>query len=495
MLDFNYFRPCAPVSEAERKIDFEYFYDYDFRTTCGPCEQMDHLVEVIFADISVELKGLPKNPKHLEKRLCKVKNEIRSILWNFYLCAQADYDLYLKIPMGNNSYVVCSHKNPLGLRPDIRNVLSQMQEHGWVEIRKGYYGIEGKKSKVTRIRQTVKTAAFIENLPDDLIAVAPSRPSIKVKTQKDKAVLHNDQILEHAEIKKTAGLMDRLNHRIRQHTISMYGTSSKYLSYAFKNKGNSIGTKPIRLDDTQMSAVFHKTCQDTFGYGRMHGGVWQAMPSEFRQCLQIDGEPCVELDYSSQFLNIVASMNGIQLGDNAYVFDIGLPMLNDRLIKTIVKFAVLVGLGSHSLKTAIGGLRSQIIESDDIQNHEISLKDKDLKLIFDKIIEKYEFLKPVMFCGHSNHLFFEDSEVARAVIQVLLDRNKPIFPIHDGFVVKAEDEDLLMNAMRKAWEDRFNTKIQIKKEWGGAGYAYPSYQQVLAERIDTLMPNFDDHIS
>ena len=68
-----------------------------------------------------------------------------------------------------------------------------------------------------------------------------------------------------------------------------------------------------------------------------------------------------------------------------------------------------------------------------------------MEKFFNYAIEKYEFLEPVFFCDHGISLFYIDSEIARSIMKVFLDREKPILPIHDGFVVKLQDEDLLFN--------------------------------------------------
>jgi hypothetical protein len=508
MFDFDYFRPVAPICEAERNTDLEYFLEFDFFTTCGSCRQMDELIDTVIEDILIENLVKISHPKRHHERMLRVKTEIRSILWNFYLCAQADYDLYLKLSMRNEAYNADPYRNPFGLSRDIRNVLKLMAEHRWVKIHKGYDRIEGKESKVTRIRQTVKAASYIEKLPNNLESKQSVRQPVILKDRIEKKQIYDPVMMNMDPIRKASDLMERYNEQLPHHEIRISGTNDNYIRYYYKKKPNGrtkgknaqsdatissksdVGSSLVRVDKVQNSAIFYNTEDDALCYGRMHGGFWQSIPSEFRQCLLIDGQRCVELDYSSQILNMVASQHDVQLPDNAYVFEIGMPWLTPIQIKTVVKFAILIGLGSKSKKSAFGGFRQKLKNSSEIEYCDVPQKDSDLERLFDTIIRKYPFLESMMFQDNAIKLFFEDSEVARSIIQVFVDRYKVILAIHDGFVVKAEDEDLLRTAMRQAWEDRFHTQIQIKKEWGGAGFAYPSYYDVTLDRVKTLWPNF-----
>lgn len=513
MLDLDYFRSVPPLCEEERTTDLEYFLEFDFFTTCGPCRQMDELIDVVLADISVENLVKTSHPKRYKAKMLQIKKEIRSILWNFYLCAQADYNLYLKISKRNKTYGANPYTNPFGLSRDIRSVLELMAQHQWVKIHDGFCRIEGKQAKVTRIRQTVKAASYIEKLPKNINSEQSVRQPLILKDRINKLQIYDPVMVKMDPIRKASDLMERYNEQICQHEITVAGTDDKYIRYYYKKKPDEkkkgknahlevtisnksdVRSNLVRLDKVQNSAIFYKSEDDTFCYGRMHGGFWQSMPSEFRQCLLIDGQRCVELDYSSQILNMAASKHDVQLPDNAYIFDIGMSWLTPAQIKTVVKFAILIGLGSKSKKSAFGGLRRMLAQSSELQYGDVSLKDRDFNHLFDKILSKYPFLEAVMFKDNAIKLFFEDSEVARSIIEVFVDRYKPILPIHDGFVVKAEDEDLLMTTMRQAWEERFGTQIQIKKEWGGAGFAYPSYHDVVIDHIGKLLPdlcvNFD----
>lgn len=508
MLDFDYFHSVPPLCEEERDTDLEYFLEFDFFTTCGPCRQMDELIDVVVADISIENLVKTSHPKRYKAKMLQVKKEIRSILWNFYLCAQADYNIYLKISKRNKTYGANPYTNPFGLSRDIRSVLELMAQHQWVKIHDGFCRIEGKQAKVTRIRQTVKTASHIEKFPKNINSEQSVRQPLILKDRINKSQIYDPVMVNMDPIRKASDLIERYNEQICHYEITVAGTNDKYIRYHYKKKtdekkkGKSVRPEVtassksdvrsnlVRLDKVQNSAIFYKAEDDTFCYGRMHGGFWQSMPSEFRQCLLIDGQRCVELDYSSQILNMAASKHDVQLPDNAYIFDIGMSWLTPIQIKTVVKFAILIGLGSKSKKSAFGGLRQKLNNSNEIEYCDVPQKDRDLERLFDTIFRKYPFLENMMFRDNAIKLFFEDSEVARSIINVFVDRNKPILPIHDGFVVKAEDEDLLMTAMRQAWEDRFHTQIQVKKEWGGVGFVYPSFQDATLERIRILWPNF-----
>ena len=206
MFNIQLMRPIAPICESDRISNLEDFMRFDFLSTCGPCEQMDEFIDIITEDILLKELFRISHPVRYEKKLLQAKKEMRSILWNIYLCSQVDYDKYVKISLGNGSYGKSEITNPFGISRDIRILLYLMMDHGWIELKKGYYvkqSTPGKQStfgKQTRFRPTVKTAQIIEKFPKNIKA----------------EIRHHQQILDHS--------------------ITFSGTSDKIISIPSKIK-------------------------------------------------------------------------------------------------------------------------------------------------------------------------------------------------------------------------------------------------------------------
>jgi hypothetical protein len=83
---------------------------------------------------------------------------------------------------------------------------------------------------------------------------------------------------------------------------------------------------------------------------------------------------------------------------------------------------------------------------------------------FDRILAHHPFLKRYVFKSLGKMFFFHDSQVARRIIDIFLDRGKVVLPIHDGFLAMKEDADFLREAMERAWFEIFETIIGIKME-------------------------------
>ena len=60
--------------------------------------------------------------------------------------------------------------------------------------------------------------------------------------------------------------------------------------------------------------------------------------------------------------------------------------------------------------------------------------------------------KGYLWSGVGLQLQFIDSEIAEQVMLEFARQDKPIIPIHDSFIVKAEDEELLRQGMITAYQ-------------------------------------------
>ena len=333
MFDFEYLCPVAPICESERSTDLECFRNFDFQSIAGPCDEIDELIEIIVAELSLDNQVKVTHPRRFAERLGRIKVEIRSVIWNFYLCSKCDYDLYLMLSFGNHAYSRNHYQNPFKLSREMTKIIYMMESFGWVRVHRGYFGIHGKASKVTRIRQTMKMIGYIKLLPKNIRPLNLHKDPIVLKDRETKKIILDPKFDKDESIKSISKIMDRFNQQISKHKISLLGCSSVLPFYVYATKEGKIRKSIIRTDRTQLTAIFHKKRENSFCYGRMHCGFWQEIPSEYRKCILIDDEKCVELDYSSQILNIVASMNAVQVPDNAYIFDIGVPGLSDAQTK------------------------------------------------------------------------------------------------------------------------------------------------------------------
>ena len=99
----------------------------------------------------------------------------------------------------------------------------------------------------------------------------------------------------------------------------------------------------------------------------------------------------------------------------------------------------------------------------DIKIEALDMSWKDLK---QAIINAHKSIEHVFFKGKGNHLQFIDSNIAEGVMLQFVDKDIPILPIHDSFIMHHGYGYLgdLEEAMRRSYYDIFKSDIGINEE-------------------------------
>ena len=183
--------------------------------------------------------------------------------------------------------------------------------------------------------------------------------------------------------------------------------------------------------------------------GRFFRGWWQNVPKDYRKHISIDRKPTCEFDYSQLNPNMIYKLESKDIGEtDAY----------DRVFegnhRDIVKKAFNAMIQSET---------PLIQKPKDINIYELDMSWKDLK---EAIITAHKSIEHVFFKGKGNHLQFIDSNIAEGVMLQFVDKNIPIFPIHDSFIMHHAYGYLgeLEEAMRRSYYDIFKSDIGIKEE-------------------------------
>jgi hypothetical protein len=175
--------------------------------------------------------------------------------------------------------------------------------------------------------------------------------------------------------------------------------------------------------------------------GRWYGGFWQNLSKAERRHIQIDAEPTDEIDYSGLHPALLALQNGVQLTTDPY--DLGyqvtrsIPLAEQR---KVVKLLVLVAINAKNMDAAIRAF----------QKGNGGYKKKDLIAVLEAFKSKHPYLADSLCADRGIHLMYLDSMITAQIINEFVALGKPILPIHDSYIVKIDDRDLLRAAMRRA---------------------------------------------
>ena len=183
--------------------------------------------------------------------------------------------------------------------------------------------------------------------------------------------------------------------------------------------------------------------------GRFYRGWWQNIPSEYRKFITLDSKVTTEFDYSQLNPNMIYDRHNLELGsDDAY----------DR---------VLEGRHRDTVKQAFNAMIQSSTpltqKPDKLNLSNIDMSWKDLR---DSILRAHKPIEHLFFKGIGNRLQFEDSCIAESIMLHFANMDAPALPVHDSFIMHHSFGSYgeLEEVMRRAYYERFNTDIKVKKE-------------------------------
>lgn len=440
--------------EHERSTDKTNCIPYIKSSLAGPSSALDNLIQECFVRSGLRELLPKKSTTKAVTAEARIKKHLRSILWHFILATDYDDDCYVRISLRAVNYRKSDPDNPHNITLLISKVISALEKHGFIQRRKGFFHRPSLRSGQTRIRPSLTLLENLKTLPADITEtyVPPVAVSIRhgVPTDLDPASMQH--------MKQMEATITDYNEFLRAHEITLRHAVNRK-RYYLKREGKK---HVARTTKKTVTAIYHANIPGTLTYGRIHGGWWQSIPSQCRSDILIDGNDTVELDYSAQVVHIVAGLAGIQLTDDPYTLPLDIPFVSAETKREIVKAVVVVALNASDRKSLLRGVRGKIRKLPWETRSGLLLRDESLEPIIDAALDALPYLEPYVLKGNGKHLFMHDAEIARQITQTFLDAGKVVLPIHDGFVVKQSDEDLLRETMERVWFEMFETTIPIK---------------------------------
>jgi hypothetical protein len=442
--------------EHERSTNKEIFLAYEKSSMASKCDALDQLVDQYFEDCHLSDLIKAKTPKKIITATNRIKQILRSLLWNCYRAARAHDDCFLKISLSDKSYRKSAPDNPYGITREISKVITSLESNDYLRTHIGFFDRRTGKSKQTRIRPTLSLLYDLKMLPHDIAEDYQEPVPVIVK---------GDDVdnLDHASrghMNDAVATISAYNEFMRSHDVTHPDARAGFLPFLDKNGDLQL----VNITRKSVQAIYHAEGGDVLTYGRIHGGMCQAIPAHYRKFILIDDEPTVELDYSAQIIHIVAGLEGIQLTGDPYSVSLPFPNLDPDCRRSMVKAATMIMLNASDRKSLYNAFRGHLRRDPLRYRSNLRLTNIVIDQIVAAVLEANPFLEKHVFSGIGKKIFMIDSAIARKIIQTFLDEEKVVLPIHDGFIVKESDKDLLEETMKRIWMETFQTTIPIKQE-------------------------------
>lgn len=207
----------------------------------------------------------------------------------------------------------------------------------------------------------------------------------------------------------------------------------------------------LNLNDYQLKRIFSRGSLEKGG--RFYGGWWQALPSQFRPFILIDGKKTAEVDYSGVAINIIYAMLDKPFDFKSDPYEIGLPDWqgkNDSRRRIIKEFLnAIINDDGH-----LYALNKQ-------EERELELTSNEL---LELITERHGGISEAFNNGIGLDTQFVDSIIAERVMLRMKEEGHVVLPIHDSFVVRLDYEYRLKEIMLEEFEGFVGRKIRLKSD-------------------------------
>lgn len=179
-------------------------------------------------------------------------------------------------------------------------------------------------------------------------------------------------------------------------------------------------------------------------HGRFYGGWWQNQPKSVRRHLTINSQATAEVDYSGLHPRLLYHQVGRDLRDDPYLVPeilaageaAGISRQETRqVVKRVFGFLINVRRRGGYGSAAFDGWPPGISKSDGVA----------------AILRRHEPIQHLFFRSEGLSLMNRDSQICHAVMQAGVADGIAVLPIHDSFIVRAEDESWLRNKMVDAY--------------------------------------------
>lgn len=246
-------------------------------------------------------------------------------------------------------------------------------------------------------------------------------------------------------------LLEAYNSFRGEHDLLLPLSSKEEMEWAAHWNQKSSGSEmPLYRPERFQTDLYRQFNNGSFEEGgRLYGGWWIYAPKAFRKRITINGQPTIELDYSGCAIRMLYQDRGIDYLEDPYHLDPitaheerqGLPpghfregikkmvqaLINDRNGKRPEKIKLPSGLSFYPYFT-----RAEVRRM---------------------IEEKHAPIADAFGTGAGLGLQRKDSDIALSVIAALREAGVLALPVHDSFIVKKDDRDILYQQMMNSYGD------------------------------------------
>lgn len=425
------------------KINSEYkFFDLEFIKFAYllPCKDASKTLGLTDKDLSKITDGVFSTKSKIRRK--KFNEVLRLFLANI---VAKDGELIISLSM--DDYVKDGMYHNIVPLVTLRKVIYRLEDMGYIEIKKGEFRhhnttIYAKKSlwmdmcKLENLRLQVRKLSHVTGYAED----------------------------RGEKLHKIISTVEKQENELAKHEVTIH-----YKDHKTREKYCNRFEENVSLGETMFRRNFLGAGKGGRFYARGKGSIYQRMPSEVRDCLRIDGEETVELDFKCEHLNLLYAKEGIDMWNkmnDAYSIN-GI----DNNYRFVVKVALLIMLNCQQSSNLFNVVYAHFNKDKEKWRRNMffekfikEFNQGNFNEFIDKIKEKHSSISKYFCSKIGNKLQRQDSDIMAEILEKCLDNDIIALPVHDSVIVKKKDLEKVIEIMNEAFfnETGFKAKIEFE---------------------------------
>ncbi len=178
-------------------------------------------------------------------------------------------------------------------------------------------------------------------------------------------------------------------------------------------------------------------------HGRIFGGFWHYLPREQRQGIRLNGQPIVEMDFSSMFPRLAYIEAGEEPPDGDLYAGVGMP-------REAAKIAMAALLWRSGPMRRMPDKLKEVLEPGWNGNR-----------VTAALALKHPAISGMFGTGCGLHLAFLESQVLVSALLKLVSKGLTALPLHDGLLCERGHVAACRSAMEEASEEVLGTRLPV----------------------------------
>ena len=404
------------------------------------------------------------------------KYQLKVLLLDLYIAWKTDPELLISLSFTKNAYRGSTRYNKLHISYVIVELAYHALDVGLIGRHKGSEA----SGLVSRIWPTSKLLDYFNRVDFDLYQLEYSSDQEVICLSKAKdSDTHDLQLVDNedgkektplkyaeyddrdapAEISKWRELLHNYNRLLSNTFVdigSLESPSVKTTYWDKKAKRERTRTVFIGQHNKYVKRIFYRN--DWSLGGRIHGGWWQQVKSDYRKHILINDQPTDEQDYSGLHITLLYALKGIQPPSDPYSLNYTTD-LTSAAQRSVVKQLVLLAINMSPVdgKRYPNGLFTAFRLKQPSKSEAKGLNNEVLTDLLDAFCLEHPSIEPELCSDKGVALMNIDGNITMRVLEYFTNKSIPVLTIHDSYILDIQHQSDLHKVMTQAIEIEVNS--------------------------------------